>query len=196
MNKFLRSVFVGSNGIRAGWRLLIYAAIIAAVYEIASPLIRYIPAGMNGSVVRPWLGFSDLTGLAITLFAAWLMSRIEHWPLSLYGLPFREAFRAKFWIGSLFGVVAITAILLCLYAAGGYRINGLATTGIDALEAAVLWALVFLSAGLFEEFLFRGYVQFTLTTARASGSLRLSRRSSLASCAWATVVRTRSALSR
>ncbi len=164
MSKVLRWIFVGSNGIRAAWRLLIYAAIIAVIYAILTPVIRHIPAGMDGSVVRPWLALSDLTGSAVTLFAAWLMSRVEHRPLYLYGLPFREAFRGKFWIGSLFGIVAITAILLCLFAAGAFRINALATTGIDALEAAVLWALVFVLAGLFEEFLFRGYVQFTLTT--------------------------------
>jgi len=164
MNRFLRWIFVGSGGIRSGWRLLIYATIIAVIYEVATPVIRYLPAGMDGSTLRPWLGLSDMTGLVIVLFAAWLMSRIEHRPLFIYGLPFREAFRGKFWIGFLFGIVAITAILLCLHAAGVYRINAVATTGIDALEAAVLWGLIFVCAGLFEEFTFRGYVQFTLTT--------------------------------
>ncbi|MGA3036974.1 MAG: type II CAAX endopeptidase family protein [Vulcanimicrobiaceae bacterium] len=164
MNKFFHWIFVGSSGIRAGWRLLIFAAIVALIYEIATPVIRLFPAGMEGSTVRPWLGLSDLTGLVVVLVAAWLMSRIEHRPLFIYGLPLREAFRRKFWIGFLFGSVAITAILLCLYAAGAYRINALATSGIDAVEAAVLWALVFVCAGLFEEFVFRGYVQFTLTT--------------------------------
>src|SRR5579872_95201 len=115
MNNLLRWILVGSNGIRAGWRLLIYAAIIALIYEIASPVIRYFPAGMDGSIVRPWLGLSDLTGLVIILFAAWLMSRVEHRPLFVYGLPLREALRGKFWIGFVFGIVAISAILLCLY---------------------------------------------------------------------------------
>src|SRR5579872_7298563 len=115
MNKFFHWIFVGSTGIRAGWRLLIFAAIVAAIYEIATPVIRLFPAGMQGSTVRPWLGLSDLTGLVIILLAAWLMSRIEHRPLFIYGLPLREALRGKFWIGFVFGIVAISAILLCLY---------------------------------------------------------------------------------
>ncbi len=168
MNEFFRWIFVGSNGIRAGWRLLIYAAIIAAIYEIVVEAFHLVfhayPAAMDGNYVRPSLGLFDLALFAVMLCAAWVMSKIERRPLSLYGLPFRDAFRGKFWIGVLFGAVALTGILLCMGVVGAFRIDALATTGIAALEAAILWALAFLCVGLFEEFMFRGYVQFTLTT--------------------------------
>jgi len=168
MNDFFRWIFIGSNGIRAGWRLLIYAAIVAAIAEIDVEAFHLVfhayPAAMDGHSLRPSVGLFDLALFAVMLCGAWVMSKIERRPLSLYGLPVRDAFRGNFWIGVLFGSVAITGVLLCMLVVGAFRIDALATTSIAALEAAILWALAFLCVGLSEEFMFRGYVQFTLTT--------------------------------
>ncbi|HUY11716.1 MAG TPA: hypothetical protein VMV73_05600, partial [Candidatus Dormibacteraeota bacterium] len=67
MNRFFRWVFIGSNGIRAGWRLLIYAAIIAAINEIVNVVLPNRPTAMDGHYLRPWVGLFDLAVLAVML---------------------------------------------------------------------------------------------------------------------------------
>jgi membrane protease YdiL (CAAX protease family) len=45
---------------------------------------------------------------------------------------------------------------------GGYSFGTLGLHGSDILRWAIVWAIFFVFVGLFEEFLFRGYTQFTL----------------------------------
>jgi CAAX protease family protein len=55
-----------------------------------------------------------------------------------------------------FGVIGIIAAL------HGFSFGGLALHGLGLLKYASLWAIGFLLVGFVEEFLYRGYVQFTL----------------------------------
>jgi membrane protease YdiL (CAAX protease family) len=54
--------------------------------------------------------------------------------------------------------------VLAIFALHGVRFTGAAIHGPAIFTAAVGWGLAFLLSGLAEEFLFRGYAQFTLTT--------------------------------
>jgi hypothetical protein len=56
----------------------------------------------------------------------------------------------------------ITAIIFLIRAFGGFSFGDLALRGPALWGYAALWIVVFLFVGLFEEFLFRGYAQFTL----------------------------------
>jgi hypothetical protein len=53
--------------------------------------------------------------------------------------------------------------MLSMKAAGAFHISGLALSGTRILKFAVFYAVFFLIVGFFEEFLMRGYTQFTLT---------------------------------
>jgi hypothetical protein len=97
-----------------------------------------------------------------TLAAAWAMSRLEKRPLGAYGLPLRGAFGKFFWQGMLFGVGEISVVVGCMAALGGYHFGALAVHGTDLVRWAALWAIFFLVVGLYEEFSYRGYLQFTL----------------------------------
>ena len=46
---------------------------------------------------------------------------------------------------------------------GGFSFGTLSLAGAALVKFAVLWAVGFVMVGIFEEFLFRGYVQFTLS---------------------------------
>ena len=46
----------------------------------------------------------------------------------------------------------------------GFRITGLALHGTAILSSLVEWSIAFLLVGLFEEYAFRGYVQYTLAS--------------------------------
>jgi membrane protease YdiL (CAAX protease family) len=90
------------------------------------------------------------------------MARIERRPVGVYGLPVRGAFGKLFWQGYLFGLIEISALIGLVYAFGGYSFGSLVLHGGELLRWGIMWAIVFVFTGLFEEFLFRGYTQYTL----------------------------------
>jgi membrane protease YdiL (CAAX protease family) len=92
------------------------------------------------------------------------MSRIESRSFGLYGLPVQSAFGGDFWIGSLAGFLAISLCLVLIYAFHGFHLTALAIHGSLIVSSTAAWTLAFVMVGLAEEFAFRGYMQFTITT--------------------------------
>jgi len=167
LGRIVRKGFVGPGGIRAGWRLIIFLAIfiglIATLSFIAHTLSHTKPSQVTVLEPRSML-HNEVVAVLVLLFASWVMSRIEHRRLADYGLPLRRAFGRRFWQGVVSGFAAISVLLAAMRLAGAFRIGSIGLRGVEALEYAALWALVFLFVGLFEEFFFRGYALFTLTT--------------------------------
>jgi CAAX protease family protein len=168
----LRSVFVGPNGLRAGWRLLIFIAIVGVLLA-SFVLVR--SGGVQGFlnkhknagpiIATPLLlGGSEAVAVLALCIAALIMGRIEHRKFSEYGLPWRQALGKDFWSGALWGFVALSGTLLTIFLLHGFRITGLALHGRAILFSVLEWGVVFLLVGLFEEFLCRGYVQYTLAS--------------------------------
>jgi uncharacterized protein len=90
------------------------------------------------------------------------MSQIEGRSPGVYGLPLRGAFGKLFWQGCLIGLIEISALIGLIAAFDGYSFGGLALHGKEVLRWGMMWAVFFVFVGLFEEFLFRGYTQYTL----------------------------------
>jgi len=108
--------------------------------------------------------FSEMIGFISAFGAAGVMSFLEHRPVGSYGLPVQQAFGNFFWQGVLLGFLEISAVIGLIYAFGGYSFGALALHGPQIVRWAVLWALCLTFVGLFEEFLFRGYALFTLSS--------------------------------
>jgi len=161
-----RRIFIGSNGLRAGWRLLIFMAILVAMSSGAQLIIkRFFPAALDPSQLTPMrIIVPDLLVCFILAVAAWIMSQIEGRRLGQYGLPRSEALGKNFQVGLLIGLLATSSTVLAIFALHGVRFTSAAIHGTAILTAAAAWGLAFLLAGFAEEFLFRGYAQFTLTT--------------------------------
>jgi membrane protease YdiL (CAAX protease family) len=169
------SIFRGPNGIRAGWRVLIFLVLVAAVSMFAViPFVLLSVLRTGGT--RAHLGF-DINGLTpaglsisegvLFLFpaiAALIMARIERRKWGQYGLPLRSAFGKHFWIGTAAGFAAISGCLLGIFAFHGFHLTGLAIHGSTIASATAAWSLTFVLVGLAEEFCFRGYLQYTLAT--------------------------------
>jgi membrane protease YdiL (CAAX protease family) len=100
----------------------------------------------------------------IPSLAALIMARIEHRTYGDYGLPARSAFGKHFWIGTLVGFASISGCLLGIFAFHGFHLTGLAIHGSTIISATAAWCATFIFVGLAEEFSFRGYLQYTLTT--------------------------------
>ncbi|HEX3118196.1 MAG TPA: CPBP family intramembrane glutamic endopeptidase, partial [Candidatus Acidoferrum sp.] len=109
------------------------------------------------------LFYSELTRAVGTLLAAWLMTRLEMRRLGEYGLPWRSGQTRLFLQGAAFGIVEISAIVGVLAAAGYYSFGSLEVHGTGLVRWALFWIAVFVVVGFFEEYAFRGYVQFALT---------------------------------
>jgi len=163
-NSPLRNVFIGPNGIRAGWRFLIFVAIIVAINVVIHHLRgnRRPPVATLDEPIpqlwRRWLNFAVVSLIAL------LMSRIEKQSWGNYGLPLRNAFRSRFWVGAFLGFAGLSGVMGCLRLAHCYYIDGLALHGAEVWKYAGLWLLVFLGVGFAEEFTFRGYAQYTFAS--------------------------------
>jgi len=167
LGRFFKRAFVGTGGIRAGWRLttflVIFIGLVAALSFIARTLSRTKPSPVTVLEPRSML-HNEVVAFLVLLFANWVMSRIEHRRIADYGLPLRRALGRRFWQGVVIGFAAMTMLLDSMRLAGAFRFGTIGLRGVEALEYAALWGLVFLFVGLFEEFFFRGYTLFTLAT--------------------------------
>ena len=165
-----RTIFRGPKGIRPGWRICIFFLLSAALMLVCFTALHFFTGGsphITASQLTP-LGTGLTEGLILlfTAVPALIMARIEGRSFAQYGLPGRSAFRGNFWIGAVVGFAAITACLLAIFALHGFRLTGLNIHGTTILSATAAWGMAFVIVGLAEEFSFRGYLQYTLTTSR------------------------------
>jgi membrane protease YdiL (CAAX protease family) len=157
----MRHIFFGADGLRAGWRFLLYLVMVVALGAVLGILLHFSPAKKLGLLWNLLIGES--VSLVVAAVPALIMARIEHRSFGVYGIPTSRAFGKLFWIGLVWGLVALSVLLAGMHAAGAFDITALSIHGIRIWKFAAFWALFFLIVGFFEEFLMRGYTQFTLT---------------------------------
>jgi uncharacterized protein len=167
----LHTVFMGPDGLRAGWRLLIYLLLVRALRQVSVFAISHI------ALIRDWLSsqpvtvipasqlvFGEVVSFLVVLLPALVMMKIERRPFAEYGLPVEQALGKRFWQGIPFGFAMMTLLMVLISLFHGYSYEGIGASGTVAIKYAILYAIGFLFVGLFEEFGFRGYVQYTLAS--------------------------------
>src|ERR1700751_3909522 len=106
----IKWVFIGPDGLRHGWRFLIFVAAIVLVAQFLEQLaIAFLEAklhvnrsALSASSIILGDGFDLIVVLIVTgVFALWEGRRIDS-----YGLPINEAFGGLFWNGAVAGVAA------------------------------------------------------------------------------------------
>lgn len=165
----LRRVFIGSRGIRAGWCLAIFLPVTVGAILLARIALVQVPAFaavFNQNVLSPSLEFLvEIPTAVCLLLCSSMMARIEKRHLSDYGLSLAGGAGKRFLGGLIWGFVALSAVIFLIGMLHGFSIEGLAIRGLTLVKYATLWAIGFLLVGFVEEFLFRGYVQSTLSEA-------------------------------
>lgn len=162
--KLWRGIFVGPTGVRAGWRLLVFLAIVAVLATLARPLLARIGTNLAEHFSPANVIMAEVPQFLIVLIAAAIMARFERRKLAEFGLPLRRAFGKHFWMGAAWGFGMLSVIIALMAATHTYTAGGFALSPSVTFEYAALWAVGCLTIGLFEEFAFRGYMQYTLTT--------------------------------
>jgi membrane protease YdiL (CAAX protease family) len=158
-------VFFGADGLRSGWRLLLFL-LIAQIGGVFLFLVAIRPGFQHG--LFSWsplkLAVLEMWFFLPLLPAAAIMARIERRAMDAYGLPGRVAFGARFWEGALWGLGALTLLLAALRLTGSFYFGHLVLHGPDAWRWGAGWAIGFIALALFEEYSVRGYPLFALTT--------------------------------
>jgi membrane protease YdiL (CAAX protease family) len=161
---------MGKDGLRAGWSLLIFMAIFAAIAFCINVIAHklYPAAANSGKAAAELMGKPAflLTGeslqFLLVLLITWIMSKVERRPYSVYGLGGSRKL-AHFLAGLAWGVTCLSLLVLTLWKTGLLVIDSRLLFGSNILRYGAIWLLGFLMVGLFEEYLTRGYLQYTLT---------------------------------
>jgi uncharacterized protein len=161
--EFLERIFLSDVGLRVGWRLLLYGLF----WITLSYVLQFVTIGFFGSPADTFspqsILLEELMSFVAAFGAALFMAHLERRPVDIYGLPRgAQTFGKLFWQGSLFGLVEVTLLISLIAAFGGYSFGALSLHGIEVIRWGAVWFVAFVSVGLSEEFLFRGYTQYTL----------------------------------
>jgi membrane protease YdiL (CAAX protease family) len=164
----LHRIFIGKDGLRAGWSLLIFVALFAVIMYCVNRIGHklYPPSPKESdpaAAVSPLRGIiPEFITLLVTLLVSWIMSKIERRPNSVYGLGDSRIF-SHFFAGLAWGITCLTLLILTLWKSGFLVFNGRLLFGSDILKYGAIWLTGFLLVGMLEEYLTRGYLQYTLT---------------------------------
>ncbi len=155
------AIFVGPNGLRTGWRFLLFVlGIELAEFYVREPLLlflgRRLGVSLNG-LTAPNLFLEELVGLFIVLVVTGIAAFFERRRVDDYGLPVSQAFGALFWKGTLAGLLVVVFVAGGMIVTDSMQVHGLALTGTALPWFALLWLGANVLVGLNEEYLFRGY---------------------------------------
>jgi uncharacterized protein len=160
------SIWRGPTGIRAGWRILFYFVLLFAFITCIEAVSRAIFRGRQPDMNSPNVNAIYLAAYAAAVLLAGAgMAQIERRSLAEYGFPFRRAFGARFWQGFAIGLASLVLLLSVLRIIGVYSFGAIELHGADALRYAAVWAAMVFFGAVVEEFLYRGYLQYTLSGA-------------------------------
>ena len=164
----LHRIFYGADGLRAGWGLLVFMALLAAILFVVH-LISHSLNPHPHNEKTPGLSFlflNDGIPLLVTLLVTWIMSKIERRPNSIYGLGGHHKV-SRFFSGLVWGVIFLSLLVAILWKTGLLVISGRLLFGANAFLQGAAWLAGFLLVGLLEEYLTRGYLLYTLARGTA-----------------------------
>jgi uncharacterized protein len=153
-------IFVGKDGLRAGWSLLLFVLVLGA---IGFAIIKLHPPVKPpvGGITASYTLIGESLGFFSVAAAALIVALIERRSFARYGLRGTRVLPDAV-TGAVWGLVMLSLLVAVLTMVGALKFDGLMLHGAQMLSYGAEWLLAFLFVGLFEEFLFRGFLQYTL----------------------------------
>ncbi|QMV18106.1 CPBP family intramembrane metalloprotease [Granulicella sp. 5B5] len=200
-------VFLGRFGLRAGWGMAIFVIVtflfiaiggilgVAASGHLKDFLAAQMQAKAHPNAPRPHLHIAFVPALSIVsdgveflgmAFICWVLSRIERRNFGSYGIG-RNRMR-DFLPGAFWGLAALSLLVFTLHALHLLYFDARLLTGFPLIAYALKWLLAFLLVGFAEEYMLRGYLQFTLTRGVYGLGERLSPQNPRAAAFWIAAV--------
>ena len=163
----IRWVFFGPDGLRAGWSILVFIALIFGFFKGVTALNNVVHLFPNGGPPKTGVPLSFLVAAESvpingTLLVTWIMSRIERRPVGVYGLGGQRKL-SRLLAGLAWGVACLSLLVLILWKAGLLVIDSRLLFGSSLFQLGAVWLGGFLLVGVQEEYLNRGYLQYTLS---------------------------------
>jgi membrane protease YdiL (CAAX protease family) len=152
------TLFMGAGGLRPGWGIAFYFLMFYGLQRLVGLWSESWELGELRSMMLEEFG-----SMLAAIIPSLILAKVEQRPWRSYGLPLRNAFGKLFWVGTLWGFAGITILVGSQYELHAFDFGHLVLHGARIAKFAAFWALMFLLVGFFEEFLLRGYTQFTLT---------------------------------
>jgi membrane protease YdiL (CAAX protease family) len=176
------SIFFGRFGMRAGWGFAIFVVACFIFISLGS-LVALAASGHLKEVItaqqrakghphepRPALHIpfepslvigSDATSFLGMLALCWVFARAERRKLGFYGIG-RNRLR-DFLPGAFWGLAALSLLVLTLHTFHLLYFDSRLLFGPAIFLYGIKWLIAFLFVGFSEEYMLRGYLQFTLT---------------------------------
>ena len=155
----LLEIFEGPDGLYPGARWLIYLALGFALYTLLTSILN----GLRPEHVPLWWTMvTEATRMLAVILPAFVMARIEGRRFGDFGLPAKHAFGRNFWAGVIWGLASLTVLMLVLRALGVFSFGSLSLHGARIFKFAFYYAVFFVIAAFFEDFMMRGYSQWVL----------------------------------
>ena len=156
---YARTLFLGPDGLRFGWGLAFYAVGFLILQRLLVDVAWSHDWGASGL----WSSMlAELASLLAAVIPSVVLARVEQRRWSAYGLPPSWLGGRLFCVGSLWGFASITILIFALSGFHAFSFGHVVLHGSRIWKFAAFWGIFFLLVGLFEEFLLRGYSQFTL----------------------------------
>jgi membrane protease YdiL (CAAX protease family) len=156
-------IFMGSQGLRAGWSVIIFYIF----YKALTPLLGTIALAIDPSLAKITMSpgvalILELIPFLAILAGVAIVALLEKRSILDYNLKGpRPAFH--FISGLAVGFVALSVLIGILKFGGWLQFGAVGLSGEGIFKAAALWAMAFLMVGLVEEGSFRCFFQFTFT---------------------------------
>ena len=157
----LATLFVGPQGLRAGWGLLLFAVTLVGLTVLLALIVPHGIFLRRDLSDETALFLAEVLMLAGVVGATVVMAWAEGRGVLSYGLRYRRA-SPRGAAGAVWGVALLTLLVAGLFASGHLEIDHGDLTGGEPVTYGLLYAVGFTVVALSEELLFRGYLQVTL----------------------------------
>jgi membrane protease YdiL (CAAX protease family) len=166
----VRWVWFGkTGGLRLGWALLLYAAVLALAGVIFLKTLPPIFVGVKhalgvgptpvttGAKAPEGLLLAQVIIFLSALCASLAMKRIDPQTATDAWLPSLRSLGSRFWVGALWGGGIVVCYMLPLATINAYHVSHLAITGMHIASYTALWIAIAVLNGLAENLAVLGY---------------------------------------